>query len=417
MAIDKAVVGEQGTATMNTNTPGLTLDWTVETLRLEVDGLKQRMVSLADANKEMAAVIDTKRKRVRDYWPAAFGLLTFSIVATLGYQVWKAAEITQMLTEARSDRVKQSQLAGDLTQSIVLLSLGYRDDARGRQGSAFRRAEKAVERLSRWEPYVNARLRPALASQLSSEQKEEFAAVSNLLPAVEEALVASYELQGRSGFFLMDSPDPQVAKKFLGDTERVGRMIISLNPTRWTGPHFLALALDKASKAELRGSAKRNALQEEVEGLYEKSVELDPAEGALDLLNYAEAQLMAGNFAKAISYSDRYKALDRWAPPEHVVACNFILGVARYAQSKLPADLLAVQQAARKVARTRFQNYSWSDYKDLLESKDSPIKQLKNPVVAANLMQVIGAAYHSTGRDAWSAEAIKQSYPFMALKD
>jgi hypothetical protein len=395
----------------------------LETLEIELSSLKQRFVALADANRDLATVIDVKRKRIRDFWPIAMGLLTFGLALTFAYQVWKAAEVTgvtaeirKMLEDARSDRAKQSQLAGDLTQAIVLLSLGYRDDARGRQGSAFRRAEQAITRFDRWTPYVDATHNQKLFNELSAAQLEEFDAVRYLLPAVEEAIVAGYELQGRSGFFLMNGPNAEKAGSFREQLEVVGRRIISLNNRRWTGPHFLALAFDKASKLEKRGSKARKDLQAEAEKLYEKSVELDPAEGALDLMNYAEAQLMEGNFEKAKAYSERYIALDSLAPAEHTVACDFIRTVAKYAMSGSAEDLMAAQDAAKKVARTRFQNYDWSDYKTLLYEQDSPIRLLKDGTRMRNLLQVVGLAYHSTGRDAWSREALREKFPFMVAK-
>lgn len=381
------------------------LEKRLASMQFAVDTANQRITTLSETNKVMSEVIDTRKKKYRDYWPIAFGILTFAIAANVGYQVFKSDEVRRTAASIQRERALQSNVAGNLTQTIVLLSLGYRDDARGRPGSAFRRSEKALAILKPWKSYVDAKKHPEQAKAFTDAQTETFLAVDALLPAVEEALIASYELQGRACFRLMDYDDQYIEK-----TRAVGENLTKLDPSIWTGPHFIGLAKDTLAERQ-KDPAMRATLRAEAEVLYLQAKKNDPTEGALDLLNLAESKFLDGMFEKASGYASQYKALDDLAPPEHLTAMDFLVRASEYAKTGSEADLGKTFQAVLEISKMRFLNYSWSSYKDLLKKPKQGFRKwsFARPETRTLLLLCISAATEAaSGRNEF---ALIKAYP------
>jgi hypothetical protein len=122
-----------------------------------------------------------------------------------------------------------------------------------------------------------------------------------LYPSIREALVNAYDLHARATFF--STPK--------GDTHDDGIMILTLDPIRWEGYHWVGLA----AEGEGRGSFS------EARACLERSVDRNKV-GNKDYINLAELSFINSEYPDATKHADRYlrSIKDRFKSPIDVVA-------------------------------------------------------------------------------------------------
>jgi hypothetical protein len=367
---------------------------TIEGLLDRIERIEDKRAADREVNDALINALQARRKAQLEILPLLSGAFTTGLVLTFAYQVYKGTEVSAQLKEmdkqvqaieARGADIKnlesqlelqrdsQALLAGRLTRALVLTSIGYRDSARGRELSAFRKAEAALEELRDWLPLLDVAQGVKGSSTINEVERAKLEAVRPSMKALLEAAIAAYEQIGRSSVLLYNEQH----QEFIQRTVDAGKRIYALDPNRWEGPHFIAIANDNMSDYA-QDKSESLALRKQAQKYYQMAIQIDPKNASVDLINLSESLFVMGNYKEASDYASRY--LDQeggLAPEEHKLVCGFYSNLGRYGASGEISDARKAYQVIRTVATKSskvFKNYSWEPLRELFKRKLSGFK-------------------------------------------
>lgn len=294
--------------------------------------LAQDLETIRTAGKLKDEVIDSLKQaneilqnQLSARWGAfqiLMAVLALLFTINFGYQVYKSADIRNVISRAESasdlleKRVSELNLAskhqshclGQLTKGIGLTMSGFTDFGRQRHLQSQDKANSAIILL---EAALQEASRSPQQTRGTAPQDTSVAIdlVSPLNDALVEVLFSAYTLSASTQFRLEQYPSVYT----------IGQRLSELGPKRWDGYHFMAIA-----RSETEGNPYKDAI-----ACYEKSLDYKPKSN-LDAINLAELYFITEKFDSSRKWAEYYSKQDPDPTPIFKVLCTFFQVLSTY---------------------------------------------------------------------------------------